>query len=334
MTYAASNITSIYPAAARATGDSVSSVVLQRIDELRSIVMERIREGNSQSESSVLEIGKQLESIVEQTRSYGDQLAESVGAIVLDRNDERNVPRAIDELTLQVESFVRELTSSLDKQVAVSDQAATSSKGILSLVRAVEDVAMQSRILALNARVEASRTSASGEGFNVIAQEMGRLSKQIAQANSDISDLADGLLTQLPVVSEVAGVLADKTQAFRGELEITLGRVAGGTASLRESVNSLLEQNLAQLTSSAYEVLSNLQFQDPVAQHLLIAEADFENARQAISTVMTEHNLDETVAVATGASLVASGSDRDKAAGHVAAYGDEVDVEAGDVMLF
>jgi methyl-accepting chemotaxis protein len=57
------------------------------------------------------------------------------------------------------------------------------------IISAVEDIADQSRLLALNASIEAARAGDEGRGFAVVAREMRHLSGQSREATTKVSDI-------------------------------------------------------------------------------------------------------------------------------------------------
>jgi methyl-accepting chemotaxis protein len=57
------------------------------------------------------------------------------------------------------------------------------------IISAVEDIADQSRLLALNASIEAARAGDEGLGFAVVAREMRHLSGQSRDATTKVSDI-------------------------------------------------------------------------------------------------------------------------------------------------
>lgn len=89
---------------------------------------------------------------------------------------------------------------------------------ISSISRLIEDISDQTNLLALNASIEAARAGQSGQGFGVVATEIGHLSSQtmeaLQQTGGIIQNSVDSIQKGLETANETA-------RAFREIQEVT-----------------------------------------------------------------------------------------------------------------
>ena len=86
------------------------------------------------------------------------------------------------KLATEVMSAAEEGGARLNSLRDAMEQLAAVNRSVVSVARAVDDIAFQTNILALNAAVEAARAGDAGRGFAVVADEVRRLAQRSAEA--------------------------------------------------------------------------------------------------------------------------------------------------------
>ena len=248
---------------------ATKAATLERLRKVRERIIARVRQVNKTTEDDVLGAGRHVQRVVEVAHRHiarlRDVLAGPVG------NEDSDLARAIRSQS----DHVRQHTSSVGKAVtehatqvsAVADQV----RSITAAAREIERLNAAARVLSINARIEASRSSGSAV-FSTIANEMQQLSKAIASANKTVCDLANAMEKSVPELVRQNQMLARVVEGYSVEARERIDVVDRRVAELRVAVGSTLSESdtaLAEIVTASHAALSKLQFQDVCAQGLL-----------------------------------------------------------------
>jgi methyl-accepting chemotaxis protein len=86
------------------------------------------------------------------------------------------------------------------------------SEEIFAIVELIEKIAKQSRLLSLNAAIQASQAGEAGRGFVVVAEELRHLADSSTQATKDVTESLNGLVNGThPVVEALAHAKQEAT---------------------------------------------------------------------------------------------------------------------------
>lgn len=124
------------------------------------------------------------------------------------------------------------------------------SHSIDDIVGTINEISEETRLLSLNASIEAARAGSAGRGFAVVAEEIRNLSDQCMDAAGQISELIEEIVKQTVDVSAIAKQAQEAVSSQTDVVENT-------TASFRE-----IENQVEGLISALQLIITNVQDMD------------------------------------------------------------------------
>ena len=214
---------------------------------------------------------------------------------------------ALEDISSEIANINREMQGSIEESEKASD-AAEKSKELLNLthseiskmveamadiehssaqiqgvVKAIEDIAFQTNILALNASVEAARAGEAGKGFAVVANEVRNLAAKSAESVKNTSELINTSLEAVKRGRDIADNVAEKTDAvietsdlsaeharLINELTKRQAEAISNVRSNIENISSMVELNAntsVESTKIAGDVALDVQRMDEIVRN-------------------------------------------------------------------
>lgn len=179
---------------------------------------------------------------VEQTDSVScstRQLQSAVGDIGRQIAKQVDLVSEINDVTLASRNDMRHLNRSSDQ--------------VNEIVTIVRNISKETKLLALNARIEAARSGSAGKGFAVVAREVRDLSVQTEKANEEIS-------LKIAAIQTVSHAIIDHIQRIEGGVERLMNASRQISAAVEEqsTVTSQIAQNADATTIEMKRVSSKI----------------------------------------------------------------------------
>jgi methyl-accepting chemotaxis protein len=162
------------------------TVLASSASEISTTVSE-LSVGTSRTSAAISQAGTTIEEVKQAARVVGDR-AKTVAQTSMKAVEISDSGRSATEETIQKMNLIRAQMESIGETVVrLSDH----SKAIEEIISAVQDLANQSNLLAVNAAIEAARAGEQGKGFTVVAHEIKTLADQSGDATKQVRSILD-----------------------------------------------------------------------------------------------------------------------------------------------
>ncbi|WP_162162940.1 globin-coupled sensor protein [Gorillibacterium massiliense] len=225
---------------------------------------ENIKEKNNQYEVVKNELKDRLAHVSQELAALTEQTSASVQELVMTSTKVNDTFLSGLEVSREAEALAgagSKQISEMDVSMASITASASvmedavqrldkSSERIGSIIKKVQDIADQTKLLALNASIEAARAGEHGRGFSVVASEVQKLSSDTRQTVDQINELiAESKKVTGQVVhsiSEVRNVVGtgrdefDKIRAIFQDILRSMQKSMKETERVEEELSSLI----------------------------------------------------------------------------------------------
>ncbi|WP_044481407.1 methyl-accepting chemotaxis protein [Paenibacillus antibioticophila] len=136
------------------------------------------------------------------------------------------------ELNRRAESGVersRELLYSVDRiaeasenNTATLEELQGQAEAIQGIVQTIRDIASQTNLLALNAAIEAAHAGEYGRGFNIVAEEVRKLSNEVSESIAQIQSTVVGIAKEIFGISEGITRIQSSIEESQQQIRVTM----------------------------------------------------------------------------------------------------------------
>ncbi|MDY6937763.1 MAG: GAF domain-containing protein [Cyanobacteriota bacterium] len=228
------------------------------IQSLRKIVIQvqssagKVVETSDSSDSSLMQLaGAAQTQAVEIDRAL-NQIQEMLNFNQSTATNAHEVESAIDRANQTLDAGDKAMNRTVEGIMAIRKtvgEAAKrikrlnkSSESIAKVVSLINNFATQTRLLAMNASIEATRAGEYGRGFAVVADEVRSLAQQSSDATTEIEKLVQEIQME--------------TRAVKGAMEVANQRVAAGTNLMGETWQTL--NDMVEATGTISELVQGI----------------------------------------------------------------------------
>ena len=267
---------------------------------------DRVGSSLKQNESAIRILAQQATAEATETRktlASIEQMNQSIQTVTQNANEAeqivddtyKTVLNSTENMDLTVESILN-LRTIVGETAKKMKRLAESSQQVSQVVSFIEEIALKTNILAINATVEAGRAGEYGQGFTIVAEQVGVLAEQSAAATQKIADIVAAIQSETLEVSQA--------------MELSTVRVVDSTRlveSTKENLNLILEksqkinqlmESISQSTSSQTKTAEDVTglMQKIARLSEITSQSSQQVAQSIVDTALVTRNLESTVA--------------------------------------
>ncbi|MBD3881033.1 GAF domain-containing protein [Phormidium tenue FACHB-886] len=198
------------------------------------------------------ETTRTLNSVEQMTRSMQVVADSAHQAAQVARNASQTAEAGGTAMDLTVRNILalRETVGETAKKVK---RLGESSQQISKVVSLINQIAMQTNLLAINAGIEAARAGEEGQGFAVVAEEVGELAARSAAATQEIEKIVDTIQRETTQVVEAmeqsTAQVVEGTQLVE-DAKDSLGQILEVSRQIDDLVQSISSATVSQVETS------------------------------------------------------------------------------------
>ncbi len=154
--------------------------------------------------------------------------------------------------TEEIAQCIQEANTRMSSLTNAMDDISSNAQEITKIAKAIEDIAFQTNILAINASVEAARAGEAGKGFAVVANEV----KQLAAKSAEAAQNATEMVTSTKDIIQTGVELTADTAGSFSAISSVSDQISAISDTLVAAVNS--QQNALSLMDERIEAISEI----------------------------------------------------------------------------
>ena len=222
----------------------VGSSLKENEDAIRLLAEQAIAEARETRDTlmSVEQMSRSIQAVAKNA-SQAEKIADDTYSTVLSSTNNMN---------LTVDSIL-ELRTTVGETAKKMKRLGESSQKISQAVSFIEEIALRTNVLAINASVEAGRAGEYGQGFTIVAEQVGALAEQSAAATKEIANIVAVIQAETQEVNQAmesgTSQVVETTRLVESTKQ-SLGQVLEKSQEINQLMGSISQTTVSQANTS------------------------------------------------------------------------------------
>lgn len=291
---------------------TVADIFNAIIDNLRDIAIQ-VRESTGHVNKSLETNAESIHLLSEKAVVEASEIRHTLGSVEQMMKSIQTVASSANEASVIADKaytnaqegsvvMVQTVDSILSLRTTVGETAkkmkrlGESSQKISQVVSLIEEIALKTNLLAINASIEASRAGEQGQGFTVVAEQVGALAEQSAVATREIAQIVAAIQLETQDVATVMELgtsqVVDSTRLVESSKQ-RLIQMLEESQKINNLMHSISEATVSQ-SATAQDVTQLMQQVTTASEERSTFSREIASSMQSTSQVAK--NLEEKVA--------------------------------------
>ncbi len=228
-------------------------------------------------ETHIHELASKFQNMAKAARSQTETVEGLMSSVQKIELNGESIPLA--DLSASLSRTLTELVEKINqltaRSVAMSDALGKAQAEITSMqasITRIEKINTQTKLLSLNAKIEAARAGAAGRGFAVVATEIGDLAGAVNALSNTVKNqiltVSDGVQRGGNLLREISAIeMSEENVNAQARIKAMMNCLVDQNAAIAEALHktALSSQEMEQ---SVNGVIVGMQFQDRVMQRI------------------------------------------------------------------
>lgn len=266
---------------------ATAETVLSATNEI-SIAIEEIANGATEQSGAVQNIAESLSGITESMEEAKKNVSDMSNYSETVEHNSMDMKEKINESIVSMEKMSNGVTE-INRQIEKTNELFEQMKGFIDII---DDIADQTKLLSINASIEAAHAGESGRGFAVVAENIKAMSDDTAKQAKEISIIIEGLIKDFAgCMDSIKGIVSDNEKQ-KESMNFVVNTFETLDINIKQTRNMILEVegHIKSVSERCVTVASDAEEMTAIAENSAAATEEITASIQEVNATL--HGLE------------------------------------------